>query len=460
MAELMDHPGQIEDAAVQRLKSVLDGSLLSHGDEGYGEARRVWNWLIDKHPGLIVRCAGNADAIRAVEFAREHDLLVAVRGGGHGIAGDATCDGGMVIDLSPMKAIDMDPGGRTVRAQGGVTWREFDHETQAFGLATTGGTDPSTGIAGLTVGGGEGWLMGKYGLACDNLLSVDVVTADGRVLTASPTEHQDLFWGVRGGGGNFGIVTSFQYCLYPVGRLLAGTVAYPFARAREVLRRYRDFVHTQPDELVTWPVLGAPPEGDMVVVILACYHGDLAEGERVLKPLRTLGTPVLDSIGPKSYLEVQGMFEVRQGEQSQNYWKANYLRDLSDEAIDVILEYLGAKPSARCGVLLEYWHGAAARVRPEETAFAHRGDRYGIGIIAKWFDPLASEEHIRWAREFWTAMEPHSSRGVYVNYLGDEGEERVKAAYTPETYERLVALKKKYDPTNFFRLNRNIKPTA
>ncbi len=450
-------------ATVDNFKASLRGTLLRPSDEGYSEARALWNAMIDRRPGLIVRCAGVADVINAIHFARQHNLLVAVRGGGHNVAGNAVCDGGMVLDLSRLKSVRVDPVHRTARAEPGLTWGEFDRETQAFGLAVTGGAISTTGIAGVTLGGGWGWLARQYGLASDNLLSVDIVTADGQFLTASATEHADLFWGVRGGGGNFGVVTSFEDRLHRVGPVLAGMVIYPYEKAKDVLRFYREFTRTEPDELTSWVVLMTSPAGDPVAAIAVCYSGALEEGERVLRPLRAFGPPLIDQIGPMAYTAVQSSVDAFYPPGLHDYWKSSFLQDLSDEAIDTMVAHCAMRPGPLCHMVMEELGGAVSRVGHEATAFNHRDVRYNFLSLGVCADPAESAPCIRWAREFWRAMQPFASGGVYVNYLGqeaDEGAERVQAAYGPQKYERLVALKNTYDPTNFFRFNQNIKPTV
>jgi FAD/FMN-containing dehydrogenase len=443
----------------EAFKARVRGQVLGPSDAGYDTARKVWNGMIDKHPTLIARCTGVADVLEAVRFAREHQLLVAVRGGGHNFAGYATCDGGLVIDLSPMKGIQVNPTQRTARAQAGVTWGELDRETQAFDLAVTGGTDPTTGIAGLTLGGGIGWLQGRYGLTCDNLLSADVVTAEGQFLTASAAAHPDLFWGLRGGSGNFGIVTAFEYRLHPVGPLLGGMVLHPFAKAAEVLRFYREYTTEAPDELTAAAGVLTAQDGHLMVGILASYCGPLAEGERVLKPLRAFGPPVHDDIRPMTYEEIQKLLYVFEAS-VHSYLKAGFLQGLTEEAIATIVAHCATKSSPMSAVALLPINGAAARVAPTETAFVHRQHHYHLFIISQWREPAESDRHLHWTREFWAAMQPFAGRGVYVNELGyDEGEDRFRAAYGAN-YDRLVRLKNTYDPTNVFRLNPNIKPTA
>ena len=452
----------LKEEAVEEFKARLRGQMLRPGDEGYEEGRKVWNGMIDRRPGLIVYCTGVADVIDAVNFAREHRLLVAVRGGGHNVSGNAVCDGGIVIDVSQMKGARIDPQARTAQAQAGLTWAELDRETQAFGLATTGGTVSMTGIAGLTLGGGLGWLMGQHGLTCDNLLSVDVVTADARLLTASASDNADLFWGLRGGGGNFGVVTSFEYRLHPVGQVLGGMVIHPFEKAREVLRFYRDFTSTAPDELGIIVALLTLPGGALGAALLVCYDGDMEVGEQVLRPLREFGPPLMDLIHLMAYSEQQSLLDASSPAGHYNYWKSNFLKSLPDEAIDIMVAHFAKVTSPETVVALEHMGGAVRRIGSDETAFSHRDSDDNLIIITQWSDPGESEVHIRWTRELWEAMQTFSSGGVYVNYLGqetDEGEVRVRAAYGDAKYERLVALKNKYDPTNLFRLNQNIKPT-
>jgi FAD/FMN-containing dehydrogenase len=458
--------GGLDDGAVGALAATFHGELIVPGDERYDGARRVWNGMVDKRPVIIARCTGVADVVAAVTFAKEHGLLVAVRGGGHNVAGNAVCDDGIVIDLSGMKGVRVDPDAGTARARPGVTWGEFDRETQLFGLATTGGFVATTGIAGLTLGGGIGWLARKHGTACDNLLSVDMVTASGQVMTASATEHPELFWGLRGGGGNFGIVTSFEYRLHPVGpTVLAGGVVHPFERAGEVLRCLRDQVAAAPDELTvvavisragTEPHLPERAHGQLVVTLAVCWAGDLDEGERVLRPLRSFGEPLADLVEPMPYTVLQSA-DAPSG--LQNYWKSSYLDALTDEAIDTAVAHAPGMTSPLSSCYFEHLQGAIGRVGDGDTAFGHRDAAFDFNILSVWPDPATSAEHIGWSRDLWTAMQPFAS-GVYVNNLGTEGEDRVRAAYTPAAYQRLVALKDEYDPANLFRHNQNIRPSA
>ncbi|MGE3272930.1 MAG: FAD-binding oxidoreductase [Chloroflexota bacterium] len=449
----------IDVAAIESLRASLGGPLLQAGDDGYEDARHTFNAMIDRRPALIARCMAPGDVVKAVRFAREHDLLVSVRGGGHNVAGNAVCEGGLMIDLTLMKGIMVDPSARTVRAQAGLTWREFDRECQAFGLATTGGAVSSTGIAGLTLGGGFGWLGRGYGMACDNLLSADVVLADGSLVKASATEHPDLFWGLKGGGGNFGIVTSFEYRLYPVGPVLGGMLVYPFERAKEILQIFRDFNASAPDEMTAFAAMMTSPEGAKIIAIIVCYNGPIEQGEALLKPLRENTSPVADLIAPMPYEQQQTLLDDGFPFGLQNYWKSEFLKSLPDEAIDVLLQGVSAVPSPLSAVVLEQFGGAYRRVGPEETAFSHRDWDYNMLIVSRWTDVAESQQHIQWARDIWQSVQPFASGGVYVNYLepGQEGTDRIRAAYGPN-YARLAALKKTYDPTNFFRLNQNIRP--
>jgi FAD/FMN-containing dehydrogenase len=459
----------MRETAIRRLAETLRGVLLRPGDDAYEVARSVWNASIDRRPALIARCTGTADVVAAVEFARDEELVVAVRGGGHNVAGNAVCDDGLVIDLSTMKGIRVDPLARTARAQGGLTWGDVDHETQTFGLATTGGLVSSTGIAGFTLGGGIGWLGRKYGLACDNLISADVVAADGRHLIASPTQHPDLLWALRGGGGNFGVVTSFEYQLHAVAPpVLAGLVFHPIERGAELLRFYRDFVAGAPDELSAYVVLRvAPPapflpehvHGTAVVAIAVCYAGPLEEGEELVRPLRSFGRPLVDLIRPMPYVAWQAMFDASWEAGFQNYWKSHYLCGLGDGAVDTLLSHLASITSPLSDTKIAHLQGAVSRVGEAQTAFGNRDAPFVLNINTRWSGREESDKHIQWTREFFEAMEPHSTGGVYVNFLGDEGESRVRAAYGEANWERLIGLKKTYDPTNFFRLNQNIKPS-
>jgi FAD/FMN-containing dehydrogenase len=449
----------VQESAVWEFEQALRGELLRPGDEGYDAARKVWNAMIDKRPALIARCAGPADVISSVRFARDHDLLVTIRGGGHNIAGRSISDGGLVIDLAPMRGVRVDPVRRTARAEGGALLGDLDIETQAFGLATTLGVAPDTGIAGLTLGGGYGWLGGKYGLSCDNLLSVDVVTADGQLLTASLIENDDLFWGIRGAGANFGVVTSFEYQLHPVGSVLGGMVIHPLENGRGFLRSYNQLAAAAPDELSGVAAFLSTPDGKPAVAAVVCYCGPIDEGERLLEPLRTLATPIADQIHPMAYLDMQRLLVPAFPPGHHYYWKSSLIRDLSDDAIEALLACGSKMPTPQSSITLQQLHGAASRVGMSETAFPHRYAHHNFDPTAIWPDPADSERCIRWSRECWDSMQPFVERANYANDLGDEGEERIRAGYGPN-YDRLVVLKNKYDPTNFFRMNQNIRPVG
>jgi FAD/FMN-containing dehydrogenase len=429
---------------------------LSDDDE-YDRARRVWNLTVDKRPAMIVRCAGAADVITSVNFARSHGFLVAIRGGGHNPAGKSTCDGGLLIDLSSMKGLRVDRAARTARAEAGLLLGEFDHETQAFGLATTMGVAPDTGVSGLTLGGGYGWLEGKHGLACDNLLSVDLVTAEGTMVTASEEQEPDLFWAMRGAGANFGIATSFEFRLHELREVLAGLLIYEFAQAREVIRAYDEFSKSAPDELSCVLGLGTTPDGNKAVIVAVCYSGDLGNGAQVLEPMRQTLKPVADFVQPMSYLAAQGLMAPLFPIGYRYYWRGNLIRDFSDGAIDVLIDFAARAPTPLCAIGFQQIHGAAARVPEKATAFPHRFPHHDFFPGAIWSDPAQDEECIRWSRECWQAMQPYVERANYVNDLGDESDERVMEAYGAN-YGRLVELKRKYDPDNFFRLNQNIRP--
>ncbi|CAN5686877.1 FAD-binding oxidoreductase [soil metagenome] len=451
--------GTLDSFAVEALRSSMRGSVLLPDDPGYDSARAIWNAMIDRRPAVIARCVSTADVIAAVNFAREHNLPVSIRGGGHNVSGRAVGDGALMIDLSPMKGIRVDPDAMTAQAEAGVLWGEYDRETQAFGLATPGGTVATTGIAGLTLGGGQNWLMGKYGFTIDNLLSVDLVTADGKLLHASQHENPDLFWALRGAGHNFGVATSFEYRLHSVGpEVLGGMVIHPIDRAEEVLRFYREFTASEPDELTTFAGFLTGPDGNAVVALLACYAGDLEAGERAIAPLREFGPPVADTLGPMTYLDVQGILTAAFPYGRHNYWKSSLLNEISDEVIEVVSDFARRMPSPYTAIAIIDCHGAYSRVGKTETAYYHRDQQYDIVAAAAWTDPDDTEKNIGWARDLYDAIEPLVPRAAYVNDIDDdEGTERVRHAYG-ENYERLARLKARYDPTNFFRLNQNITP--
>jgi FAD/FMN-containing dehydrogenase len=441
---------------------AFSGDLLRPGDSGYEEARRGFNGLIDKRPALIARCLGEADIADVIAYARDAGLEISVRGGGHSVAGRCFTEGGVMIDLSRMKGIYVDPSARIARVQPGVSWGELNRETQLHGLAVTGGLISTTGIAGLTLGGGLGWLMSKLGLATDNLLSARIVTADGRTLTASEQENADLFWGLRGAGGNFGVVSSFEYRLHPVGPIITGgLVAHPFDAAGDVLRFYRDFTANAPDELVSFAGVGHAPDGSgaKIALVVACHVGAPERAEEDLRPLREFGSPIMVELGPLPYTVMNSLLDAAYPTGSLNYWKSAFLSELSDEAIDEMLERFSVCPSPMTAVLLEHFHGEVTRVPVDATAVPHREPGYNLVITSVWTDPAASGENVAWTKDTFDAMEPFLVGRRYLNYFSEDdvGDDPVRAAYGPN-YERLVGLKKEYDPDNVFRLNANIPP--
>jgi FAD/FMN-containing dehydrogenase len=442
---------------IKQFYATFRGEVLQPADLEYEKARRIWNASVDKRPGIIARCTGVADVVAAVNFARDNELLVAVRGGGHNVAGRALCDNGLVIDLSSMKGIHVNAKNRTATVQGGATLGDLDRETHVFGLSVPAGIISKTGVAGLTLGGGVGWLVRKYGLTCDNVLSFDIVTADGEPRVASTNENQDLFWALRGGGGNFGVVTSFEFRVHPVGTVLGGLVMYPRERALKVLQFYRDFTQSAPEELTVYAALLHTSEGVPAVAVIACYCGDLTEGEQVLKPLRGFSSPVVDTIQPIPFPQMQTLLDTAFPNGNHNYWKSTFLREFSDDAIDVLVEHANRAISPLSGVVVEYYGGAASRVGVSETAFAQRQAQYSIAFLAQWTNPRESQLHTQWAQDLANSIRPFSSGAYYLNYLGEEGEDTIKAAFGPN-HARLMAVKKKYDPNNFFCLNQNIKP--
>jgi FAD/FMN-containing dehydrogenase len=446
----------------ETLAPSVRGAVLRAGDDGFDAARRIWNGMIDRRPSLIVRCASAADVVAAVNFARDQNLSLAVRGGGHSAAGSSVCDGGLMLDLSLMKGIRVDPARRTARAEAGLTWAEFDRETQAFGLATTGGVVSTTGIAGLTLGGGIGWLGRTHGLSCDNLISLDVVTADGQLRTASADENSDLFWAIRGGGGNFGVVTSFEYRLHPLAtNVLAGLLIWPRPMARDVLRAFREFTQGAPENASAYAGLGTSPDGVPIVVAIAFHHGPTEEGEALFAPLRTFSPPVADMIQSRPYTAAQQMLDALNPPGNRVYWKSSILRTIDDDVLDAIIDGAATSPSPFSQTLIEFYGGAINRVGVQDTAYPLRTAIYSLNAVSVWTDPTEDDANIRWSRALWEAMRPFSPGSVYVNFLGvgDEGEDRVKAAYGPN-YQRLAEIKAKYDPANLFRLNHNIQPAG
>jgi len=458
----------ISHSLIESFKLSLRGQVFCPGESGYDEGRKIHNAMIDRRPAIIARCAGVADIIAAVKFAREHQINASVLGTGHHVAGVSLCDDGIVIDLRAMKGIHVNPALRTARVEPGVTWGELNHDLQAFGLAATGGYVGTTGVGGLTLGGGLGWMVRKYGCALDNLISADVVTAEGRFLAASLNQNEDLFWGLRGGGGNFGIVTSFEFQVHAAGTVLAGLVLHPLSKGREAVRFWRGYEEIAPEEMSNGLVLfTAPPElplpeallREPIVALGGVYVGPLAEAEKALQPLREFGPPAADLYQPMPYSAAQSMADFLWPKGVCSYWKSSFLRGLSDGAIDTILDFYSKTPSPRTVVVVEHdGNGAFERVPADSTAFGHRNWPYNLVVTTMWMDPKEADVNIQWTREFMQAMQPFLADAAYVNYLGEVTDDGVRMAYG-QKYERLAALKAKYDPTNFFCLNQNIKPT-
>ncbi|HEY0969720.1 MAG TPA: FAD-binding oxidoreductase [Gemmatimonadales bacterium] len=456
-------------AELERLAGTLRGDLVPRGAQHYEDVRRIWNAMIERRPELIVRCRSAADVLRAVRFAAEHDLLVSVRGGGHNIGGSSLVDGGMLVDLSPMRAVRVDPMRRLARAEPGVTLGEFDRDTQAFALATPLGINSTTGLAGLTLGGGYGWLSRLHGLTVDNLRAVDVVTADGALVHAREEENPDLFWGVRGGGGNFGVVTSFELELHQVGpEVLAGLIVHPFDDAAGLLRRYRDVVLAAPDALAAWVVMRkAPPlpflpeavHGREVVVIALCYTGSIADGERALEPLRAIGTPHGEHVGPMPYVAFQGAFDPLLAPGMRNYWKTHNFAALNDDLVEMLVGQVRRLPGPMCEIFIANLGGAVSRLPDSATAYTGRAAPFVMNVHARWDDAAQDDRFVGWARGVYEATAPWAAAGAYVNFMTADEQSRVRAAYGAN-YDRLTAVKARYDPTNFFRTNQNIAPAA
>ena len=454
---------------IAQLKSVFRGFLITPDDSHYDYARKIWNGMFDKHPALIAQCICTADVIQAVNFARENNLLVAVKGGGHNSAGKATCDDGIVIDLSLMRRVYVDPKKKTARVDGGALLGDVDSETQLYGLAVSAGIVSHTGVGGLALGGGFGWISRKHGLSVDNLLSADVVTANGDLIHVSQNENEDLFWGIRGGGGNFGIVTSFEFNCAEIGtEVFSGVIAKKFENAQDYISFHQEYVQTLPDEMTVWMVVRkAPPlpflpedvHGQLMVLVPFVYLGDQAEGEKLIEPLRSHGESHGEHIGFSPWVGWQSMFDGLVAHGARNYWKSHHLKELSTDCIEQILNFAQTLPSEECDVFIPHMAGAPSRIAPDATAFSHRSTPFVLNIHTRWRNQSDDDSCIAWARDFHQATEPFS-QGVYVNFLSDEGEDRVKDAYTDSVWQRLVQLKDKYDPTNMFCLNQNIKPSS
>jgi FAD/FMN-containing dehydrogenase len=469
LASLQGGATPLESDIVDALRQTLRGTVCLPREEGYDEARTIWNAMIDRHPGAVVRCKGAADIMHAVRFARENGVLVAVRAGGHNIAGNAVCEGGLLIDLSLMRSVRIDPISGTARVEPGATLADFDREAQAFGLATPLGINSTTGVAGLTLGGGFGWLSRKFGLTVDNLISADVVTAEGRIIQASATENSDLFWALRGGGGNFGVVSSFEFRLHPVGPMvLSGLIVHPFARARELLAGYRQVAAKAPDELTQWVVLRkAPPlpflpadvHGKEILVFAVCYVGEERNGNRALEPLRALGTPIADVVGMQPFTAWQSAFDPLLTPGAYNYWKSHNFVDLGDGLLDVLVSQVGKLPTDECEIFIGQLGGATSRVAPDATAYPHRKANFAMNVHTRWRDPVDQRPSIDWARKLFAEAAPYATGGVYVNFMPEDEIDRISGAYGAN-YPRLAALKAKYDPGNLFRLNQNVAPSA
>jgi FAD/FMN-containing dehydrogenase len=451
---------------IEQLREHVRGEVITPHDEGYEKARRVYNAMIDRRPRVVVRCANAGDVMAAVEFARESQLDLAMRGGGHSVPGFGTCNDGVVVDFSRMRGVRVDPKTRTARAEGGATWGDFNHATHAFGLATTGGIISTTGIAGLTLGGGIGYLTRGFGLSCDNLISADVVTADGRFLIANDRENEDLFWAIRGGGGNFSVVTSFEFRLHPVKDIYGGPMFYELKDAGTVLRFFREFIADAPEELGAFPAFQiAPPlpfipekrHGDTFFVIVACWAGPLDKGERALKPFHNVAPVVAEFVGPMPYPALNSAFDALVPPGLQHYWKANFVTELTDPAIEAHLKHGPKVPVVNSTVHIYPVNGACHRVAPDATAFAYRDTNFATVIAGMWPDPAQNEANIKWVREYYQATAPHSEEGGYINFMAGDDQDRVKANYKGN-YDRLVKIKRRYDPSNLFHLNQNIKP--
>jgi FAD/FMN-containing dehydrogenase len=455
-------------AVLEDFRDSLRGQVILPTDPGYDEARKVHNAMVDKHPALIVRCAGVADVIASVQFARKHNLTASVRGGGHNVAGICLCDG-LVIDLSSMRSVHVNPTARTVRVEGGATWQDVNNELQPFGLAAAGGYVGTTGVSGLTLGGGLGWMVRKHGLALDNLLSADLVTADGRLLTASNVENPDLFWAIRGGGGNFGVAISFEFKVHEAGTVLAGLVLHPASAGAQALRFWRDYERTAPEEISNGALLFTPPpelplpeaiRAKPTVGIGGVYLGSLEAADRALRPLRAFGPPAADIFQPMPYSAAQTMADFLWPRGLHSYWKSSFLKAFSDQVIDTMLVHYAKAPSWHTVIVIEHdGDGALDRVSSEATAFGHRNWPYNLVVTTQWEAPTEAQANIAWTHEFWAALKPFLADATYINYIGDEGEEGIKTSYGAKL-ERLAALKANYDPSNFFHVNQNIKPRS
>jgi len=449
----------IDAGLLEALTGTFSGTVLLPDDDGYDDARRVHNGLIDRRPALIARCQGAADIADAIGIARSSGLEISVRGGGHNVAGRAVADGGVMIDLAPMKGIHVDPAARTVRAQGGVIWSELNREAHAHGLAVTGGAISSTGIAGYTLGGGLGWLMAKHGLGADNLIGVELVTADGETLNVDDESHPDLMWALRGGGGNFGVAASLVYRLHPVSTVTGGLIAHPIDAAPEMLRFYRDAVAGGSDDLTVFAGLVHAPDGSghKLAAMVVFHTGSPDEAERDLAPFKTWGTPLVVEVGPMPYPVMNTLLDAAYPKGALNYWLSSFTTGLSDELIDAMAERFASVPSPMTVILLEHFHGAVTRIAPTDTAVPHRDEGWNLLLPSEWTDPAHTEANIAWTKDTYAALSEHFSGGRWLNYLGDDQDDAIRSAYGPN-YDRLVEVKRRYDPDNVFHLNHNIVP--
>jgi len=455
--------GSAGASGLEDLGDLLGGNLITPTSEAYDSSRKVWNAMIDKHPAAIARCSGVADVMQVVNYARDNKIAVTVRGGGHNVAGKAVRDGAITIDLGPMHGIWVDPGKKRARAQGGVRWGAFDRDTTALNLVTTGGTVGTTGIGGLTLGGGLGWLMRKHGLSCDNVLSAEVVTADGRLLTASESENSDLYWAIRGGGGNFGVVTSFEYQLHDLEPIAGGMALYPESMLKDMFHFYRDYTSSAPDSVTTMAGVmigppGTPVEGQNAGLLAVCHSGSAADGERLVRPIKEFGPPAVDFIGPTSYTAIQSLFAAAGAPGTRNYWRSNFMNELTDDAIDALIARSDELPPPGTLLLIEHLGGAVGRVGNQNTAFSNREANYNVSVFGTWIEADEDERNIAWVRKFGDELKAHATGGAYVNYMAaDESTANVRSAYEAN-FQRLVEVKRKYDPMNFFSSNQNIVP--
>lgn len=455
----MTAPSTLSQDALRDFSARFHGELLRPDSDGYESARKVWNGMIDRRPACIARCRSVEDVQNAIRFARDNNLPIAVRGGGHNAAGLGVCDGGLVIDLGGMRDVLVDPAKRTARAGGGATWGDFDTATAVHGLATTGGLISSTGIGGLTLGGGLGWLMRSHGLACDNMIGAEVVTADGQIVHASATENADLFWGLRGGGGNFGIVTTFEFALHPVTTIFGGMLLYPLTRAREVLRLYRAVTQSAPDALTVFAAMLHAPDGTPVIGLPICYNGSPEDGEQAIKAIRDFGAPMAGEVGPMPYTALQTMLDGGFPSGLQVHWRSEFVTSIPDTLIDAAVSAFEKVPSPLSAILFEHFGGAVSRVSRDATAFDQRDSDYNLVIVSRWADPAEADPNVAWARSTSDAAKPFTTGRVYVNYIGaGEAPDRVRAAFGADKFARLAAIKQKYDPKNVFRMNQNIPP--